>query len=57
MPDTEIAYDELLSTMGRRIQPNAIRKLTTLLGRQRKRDPGDDDASRGAVIGMPVIGS
>lgn len=34
MPDTEIAYDELLSTMGRRLQPNVIRKLTALLGRR-----------------------
>jgi 2-aminoadipate transaminase len=34
MRDIEIAYDEMLSAMGRRIQPNAIRKLTALLGRR-----------------------
>jgi len=33
MRDIELAYDEMLSAMGRRIQPNAIRKLTALLGR------------------------
>jgi len=34
MPNTEtmIEYDEMLSVLGRRLQPNAIRKLTTLLG-------------------------
>ena len=34
MPDEETGYDELLSAMGRRMQPNAIRKLTALLGRR-----------------------
>jgi len=34
MPDREIAYDEMLSAMGRDLLPNAIRKLTTLLGRR-----------------------
>ncbi|MEN3334751.1 MAG: 2-aminoadipate transaminase [Blastocatellia bacterium] len=34
MRDTQIAYDDLLSAMGRRMQPNAIRKLTALLGRR-----------------------
>jgi Transcriptional regulators containing a DNA-binding HTH domain and an aminotransferase domain (MocR family) and their eukaryotic orthologs len=34
MRDTELAYDEMLSAMGRRMQPNAIRKLTALLGRR-----------------------
>src|ERR1700749_3257445 len=34
MTETEIAYDEMLSAMGRRLQPNAIRKLTALLGRR-----------------------
>lgn len=33
MLKTEIAYDELLSAMARGLQPNAIRKLTQLLGR------------------------
>src|SRR6266849_9861186 len=32
MPKTEIEYDEMLSVLGRRLQPNAIRKLTLLLG-------------------------
>src|SRR5438128_4063519 len=32
MLKTEIEYDEMLSVLGRRLQPNAIRKLTTLLG-------------------------
>src|SRR5437773_1872833 len=32
MLKTEIDYDEMLSVLGRRLQPNAIRKLTTLLG-------------------------
>lgn len=34
MRDTAIAYDEMLSVMGRQMQPNAIRKLTALLGRR-----------------------
>jgi 2-aminoadipate transaminase len=34
MRDTELAYDEMLSAMGRHMQPNAIRKLTALLGRR-----------------------
>ncbi|MFL6275663.1 MAG: PLP-dependent aminotransferase family protein [Blastocatellia bacterium] len=34
MTDGEIVYDELLSVMGRGLQPNAIRKLTALLGRR-----------------------
>src|SRR5918912_721236 len=34
MADAEIVYDELLSAMGRGMQPNAIRKLTALLGRR-----------------------
>jgi 2-aminoadipate transaminase len=34
MRETELAYDEMLSAMGRRMQPNAIRKLTALLGRR-----------------------
>jgi 2-aminoadipate transaminase len=34
MRDTQIAYDEMLSAMGRRMQPNAIRRLTALLGRR-----------------------
>src|SRR5919205_3827890 len=34
MADAELAYDEMLSAMGRQMQPNAIRKLTTLLGRR-----------------------
>src|SRR5437763_13600530 len=34
MRDTELAYDEMLSAMSRRMQPNAIRKLTALLGRR-----------------------
>ena len=34
MLKTEIAYDELLSAIGRSLQPNAIRKLTALLGRK-----------------------
>ena len=34
MADGEIVYDELLSVMGRSLQPNAIRKLTALLGRR-----------------------
>jgi 2-aminoadipate transaminase len=34
MADAEIAYDALLSAMGRQMQPNAIRKLTALLGRR-----------------------
>lgn len=29
---SEIEYDEMLSVLGRRLQPNAIRKLTLLLG-------------------------
>ena len=32
MLKTRIEYDEMLSALGRRLQPNAIRKLTTLLG-------------------------
>lgn len=32
MLKTEIEYDEMLSVLGRRLQPNAIRKLTLLLG-------------------------
>jgi len=32
MVKTEIDYDEMLSALGRRLQPNAIRKLTLLLG-------------------------
>ncbi len=32
MPKTEIDYDEMLSVLGRRLQPNAIRKLALLLG-------------------------
>lgn len=32
MLKTEIDYDEMLSVLGRRLQPNAIRKLTALLG-------------------------
>jgi 2-aminoadipate transaminase len=32
MRETEIEYDEMLSVLGRRLQPNAIRKLTLLLG-------------------------
>src|SRR5438105_12418482 len=34
MADGEIVYDALLSAMGRQMQPNAIRKLTALLGRR-----------------------
>src|SRR5690349_8534209 len=34
MRDTAIAYDEMFSAMGRQLQPNAIRKLTALLGRR-----------------------
>src|SRR5690242_6103987 len=34
MLETDIAYDEMLSAMGRRMQPNVIRKLTALLGRR-----------------------
>src|SRR6185369_9920966 len=34
MRDTEPAYDEMLSAMGRHMRPNAIRKLTALLGRR-----------------------
>ncbi|HKP12647.1 MAG TPA: PLP-dependent aminotransferase family protein [Blastocatellia bacterium] len=34
MRDTELAYDEMLSAMGRHMRPNAIRKLTALLGRR-----------------------
>ncbi|HJZ68018.1 MAG TPA: PLP-dependent aminotransferase family protein [Blastocatellia bacterium] len=32
MLETKTEYDELLSVVGRRLQPNAIRKLTLLLG-------------------------
>src|SRR5437588_2314492 len=32
MQKTATDYDELLSALGRRLRPNAIRKLTTLLG-------------------------
>ena len=32
MLKTQIEYDEMLSVLGRRLQPNAIRKLTLLLG-------------------------
>jgi 2-aminoadipate transaminase len=32
MLNTAIDYDEMLSVLGRRLQPNAIRKLTLLLG-------------------------
>lgn len=32
MLKTRIEYDEMLSALGRRLQPNAIRKLTTMLG-------------------------
>jgi 2-aminoadipate transaminase len=32
MLNTRIEYDEMLSALGRRLQPNAIRKLTLLLG-------------------------
>jgi len=32
MLKTEIEYDEMLSVLGRRLQPNAIRRLTLLLG-------------------------
>lgn len=32
MLNTKIEYDEMLSAVGRRLQPNAIRKLTLLLG-------------------------
>ncbi|HXI92763.1 MAG TPA: hypothetical protein VNO24_22395, partial [Blastocatellia bacterium] len=32
MPKKEIEYDAMLSVLGRRLQPNAIRKLTLLLG-------------------------
>jgi 2-aminoadipate transaminase len=32
MLKARIEYDEMLSVLGRRLQPNAIRKLTTLLG-------------------------
>lgn len=32
MIETRVEYDELLSELGRRLQPNAIRKLTKLLG-------------------------
>ena len=32
MSKPEIEYDEMLSVLGRRLQPNAIRKLTLLLG-------------------------
>lgn len=32
MLKTEIEYDQMLSELGRRLQPNAIRKLTLLLG-------------------------
>src|SRR5256714_1217709 len=34
MAGGEIVYDALLSAMGRQMQPNAIRKLTALLGRR-----------------------
>jgi 2-aminoadipate transaminase len=34
MLKTEIPYEEMLSAMGRTLQPNAIRKLTQLLGRK-----------------------
>jgi 2-aminoadipate transaminase len=34
MSKTEILYEEMLSVMGRALQPNAIRKLTQLLGRK-----------------------
>ena len=34
MLKTEILYEEMLSAMGRTLQPNAIRKLTQLLGRK-----------------------
>jgi 2-aminoadipate transaminase len=34
MLNTEIRYEEMLSAMGRALQPNAIRKLTLLLGRK-----------------------
>src|SRR5947209_3945927 len=34
MRDNEHPYDEMLSVMGRHLQPNAIRKLTALLGRR-----------------------
>jgi 2-aminoadipate transaminase len=34
MAETEIAYAEMLSAMGRQLQPNVIRKLTALLGRR-----------------------
>ena len=32
MLETKADYDEMLSTLGRRLRPNAIRKLTALLG-------------------------
>ena len=32
MLKSQIDYDEMLSELGRRIRPNAIRKLTALLG-------------------------
>jgi 2-aminoadipate transaminase len=32
MVNTQIEYEEMLSVLGRRLQPNAIRKLTLLLG-------------------------
>ncbi len=32
MLETDIEYDQMLSVLGRRLQPNAIRKLTLLLG-------------------------
>jgi 2-aminoadipate transaminase len=34
MSKTEILYEEMLSAVGRALQPNAIRKLTQLLGRK-----------------------
>jgi 2-aminoadipate transaminase len=33
MPETEIEYERLLSQLGRSMRPNAIRKLTQMLGR------------------------
>jgi 2-aminoadipate transaminase len=35
MLETKAEYDELLSVVGRRLQPNAIRKLTLLLGNKK----------------------
>src|SRR5437867_8497733 len=32
MLNTRIEYDEMLSALGRRLRPNAIRRLTKLLG-------------------------